>query len=258
MPALHRPAPPDRRAVATAPVATARAACRYLSHFDRCRIPVPGQGVHAGRQRYTARVDVTLRERVARHLAAFDRVAAEPAGHKQAAVALALVDDADGRDCVVLTRRPLDMPRHPGQYALPGGRIDPGESVEQAARRELAEEVGLALDPGATLGLLDDFVTRSGWVITPVVLWGGPGVELVPSPREVAAVYRVPLGSFMDDAAVSLDRIAESDRPVLSLHIVGTRVFAPTAAILLQLREVALHGRATRVAHYEQPLFAWR
>jgi 8-oxo-dGTP pyrophosphatase MutT (NUDIX family) len=199
-----------------------------------------------------------LRERVSRHLAAFDRVAAAPAGHKQAAVALALIDDASGHDCVVLTRRPLDMSRHPGQFALPGGRIDPGESVEQAARRELAEEVGLSLDAGATLGLLDDFVTRSGWVITPVVLWGGAGVELVPSPSEVAEVYRVPLASFMDDEVVNLDRIAESDRPVLSLGIVGTRVFAPTAAILLQLREVALRGLATRVAHYEQPLFAWR
>lgn len=203
-------------------------------------------------------MDPTLRERVVRHLAAFDRVAIEPAGHRLAAVALALIDDAEGRDCVVLTRRPLDMSRHPGQFALPGGRIDPGESVEQAARRELAEEVGLALGADATLGLLDDFVTRSGWVITPVVMWGGAGVELVPSPREVAEVYRVPLASFLEDDAVGLERIVESDRPVLSLHIVGTRVFAPTAAILLQLREVALLGRATRVAHYEQPLFAWR
>lgn len=203
-------------------------------------------------------MDATLRERIARNLAAFDRIAAEPAQHRRAAVALALVDDDAGHDCVVLTRRPLDMSRHPGQFALPGGRIDPGESVEQAARRELAEEVGLALDAGATLGLLDDFVTRSGWVITPVVLWGGAGVELVPSPREVAAVYRVPLVSFMDDDAVVLEHIAESDRPVLSLRIVGTRVFAPAAAMLLQLRDVAVRGLATRVAHYEQPLFAWR
>jgi 8-oxo-dGTP pyrophosphatase MutT (NUDIX family) len=207
---------------------------------------------------YHPGVDATLRERIVRNLAAFDRVAAEPAEHKRAAVALALVDDADDHDCVVLTRRPHHMSRHPGQFALPGGRIDPGESVEEAARRELAEEVGLSLDAGATLGLLDDFVTRSGWVITPVVLWGGAGVELVPCPREVAEVYRVPLASFMDDEAVVLDRIAESDRPVLSLRIVGTRVFAPAAAILLQLRDVAVRGLDTRVAHYEQPLFAWR
>lgn len=212
----------------------------------------------AGRRRYTRAVDTTLRERVARHLAGFERRAVEPGAHRRAAVALALIDDPEGRDCVILTRRPHDMSRHPGQFALPGGRIDPGESVEQAARRELAEEVGLALGPEATLGLLDDFVTRSGWVITPVVLWGGPGVVLVPNPREVAALYRVPLVSFMNDDAVGLERIAESDRPVLWLHIVGTRVFAPTAAILLQLREVALLGRETRVDHYEQPLFAWR
>jgi 8-oxo-dGTP pyrophosphatase MutT (NUDIX family) len=208
--------------------------------------------------RYTAGVDVTLRERAIRHLAAFERMSVAPEGRKQAAVALALVDDPAGRDCVVLTRRPLDLPRHPGQFALPGGRIDPGESIEQAARRELAEEVGLALGPEAVLGLLDDFVTRSGWVITPVVLWGGAGATLVPCPREVAAVYRVPLAALMADDVVCLERIPESDRPVLSLRIVGTRVFAPTAALLLQLREVALRGLATRVAHYEQPLFAWR
>lgn len=203
-------------------------------------------------------MDPTLRARVARHLDAFDRMSAAPEGRQQAAVALALVDDERGRGCVVLTRRPLDMPRHPGQYALPGGRMDPGESAAQTARRELAEEVGLALGADAVLGALDDFVTRSGWVITPVVLWGGPGVALAPDPREVAAVYRVPLEDLLADDVVRLDRIPESDRPVLSLGIVGTRVFAPTAAILLQLREVALHGRATRVAHYEQPLFAWR
>ncbi len=181
-----------------------------------------------------------------------------PEGRKQAAVALALVDDVSGRDCVVLTRRPLVMSRHAGQFALPGGRIDPGESVEQAARRELAEEVGLVLGPDAVLGVLDDFATRSGWVITPVVLWGGPGVTLVPEPREVAEVYRVPLESLLAEDVVCLEHIPESDRPVLSLRIVDTRVFAPTAAILLQLREVALRGLATRVNHYEQPVFAWR
>src|SRR5690606_32949248 len=128
--------------------------------------------------------------------------AAAPEGRQRAAVALALVDDERGRSCVVLTRRALDMPRHPGQFALPGGRMDPGETPAQTARRELAEEVGVALGSDAVLGALDDFVTRSGWVITPVVLWGGPGVTLTPDPREVAAVYRVPLEALMGDDVV--------------------------------------------------------
>lgn len=193
-----------------------------------------------------------------RHLDAFDRITLGAEGRQRAAVALVLVDDAAGRDCVVLTRRSPDMSRHAGQFALPGGRIDPGESAVQAARRELAEEVGLGLGADAVLGTLDDFATRSGWVITPVVLWGGPGAVLVPAPGEVAEVYRVPVASLMGDDVVQLDQIPQSERPVLSLGIVGTRIFAPTAAILLQLREVALRGLSTRVAHYEQPLFAWR
>ena len=201
---------------------------------------------------------VLLRERIIRHLDAFDRVAIGSEGRHRAAVGLVLVDDAAGRDCVVLTRRSLDMSRHPGQFALPGGRIDAGESAVQAARRELAEEVGLELGADAVLGLLDDFATRSGWVITPVVLWAGPGAVLVPAPSEVAEVYRVPIETLMGEGVVQLETIPQSDRPVISLGIVGTRVFAPTAAILLQLREVAFCGLSTRVAHYEQPLFAWR
>lgn len=203
-------------------------------------------------------MDLELRARVVRHLAAFERIPAAVAGHRRAAVALVLVDDDRGRPCVVLTRRPLDMPRHPGQYALPGGRMEAGETETETARRELEEEVGIALGAGAVLGLLDDFVTRSGWVMTPVVLWGGPGQVFVPDPREVAAVYRVPLAALAREKTRRIEHIAESERPVLSLGIVGTRVFAPTAAILLQLAEVALAGRTTRVAHYEQPLFAWR
>jgi 8-oxo-dGTP pyrophosphatase MutT (NUDIX family) len=212
-----------------------------------------------GRDRdYTGEVNPDLRACVIRHLAAFERMTVPPEGRKLAAVALALVDDVSGRDCVVLTRRPQGMSRHAGQFALPGGRIDPGESVEQAALRELAEEVGLVLGPDAVLGVLDDFPTRSGWVITPVVIWGGPGVTLAPNPGEVAAIYHVPLEALLAEDVVCLEHIPESEQPVLSLRIVGTRVFAPTAAILLQLREVALRGLATRVAHYEQPLFAWR
>ncbi|WP_428267657.1 NUDIX hydrolase [Haliangium sp.] len=199
-----------------------------------------------------------LRERVRGHLDAFERVALDPAERRRAAVALALVDDEAERACVVLTRRPLDMPRHPGQFALPGGRIDGAETVTETARRELAEEVGLDLAEDAVLGLLDDFVTRSGWLITPVVLWAGPGVELVPDPREVAAVYRVPVETLAAEDVVRFDRVPHSDHPLLSLGIVGTRVYAPTAALLFQFHEVALCGRETRVAHYEQPRFAWR
>ena len=83
------------------------------------------------------------------------------------------------------------MNRHAAQWALPGGRVDPGETAEQTALRELDEELGVRLPPDAVLGRLDDYATRSGYVITPVVVWGGAGLELRPNPDEVAHAYRI-------------------------------------------------------------------
>lgn len=203
-------------------------------------------------------LDARLRDRVAENLARFARQPLEPGARRQAAVALALVDDLEGRACFVLTRRAARLRRHAGQWALPGGGLDRGETPEQAALRELEEEVGLVLDPGAVLGSLDDYATRSGFVITPVVVWGGPGSVLIPDPREVASVHRVSVDELAQPGVPVLRSIPESNRPVISIPLVGTQIHAPTAAILYQLREVALAGRATRVAHYEQPVFAWR
>jgi mutator protein MutT len=204
------------------------------------------------------RLDASLRQRMVGHLAAFERVAIPQGERRHAAVALALVADARGRPCFVLTRRARGLRRHAGQWALPGGRLDPGETPEQAALRELEEEVALALPHDAVLGLLDDYATRSGFVITPVVMWGGEAVTMRPDPAEVAEIHRVPVEELDRPEVPRLRRIPESERPVISLPLVGTWIHAPTAAILFQLREVAIHGRATRVAHFEQPRFAWR
>jgi 8-oxo-dGTP pyrophosphatase MutT (NUDIX family) len=204
------------------------------------------------------RLDDALRTRVAANLGGFARQGLELRERRHAAVAVALVDDAEGRACFVLTRRAARLRRHAGQWALPGGGLDPGERAEEAALRELAEEVGLDLAPDAVLGALDDYPTRSGFVITPVVLWGGSRAALVPDPKEVASVHRVALDELARPGVPVLRSIPESARPVISIPLVGTQIHAPTAAILYQLREVALEGRATRVAHYEQPVFAWR
>jgi 8-oxo-dGTP pyrophosphatase MutT (NUDIX family) len=136
--------------------------------------------------------------------------------------------------------------------------MDPGESPERAALRELHEELGLAADPRAILGRLDDYPTRSGFVITPVVVWGDGVGEPAPNPAEVAAVYRVPLVDLDDPAIPRLLTIPESDRPVIQVPLLGTSIHAPTAAVLYQLREVVVHGRPTRVDHFEQPVWAWR
>lgn len=188
-------------------------------------------------------------------LAAFERRAADRPDLRHAAVAITLVDP-DTEPAFLITRRASGLRGHPGQWALPGGRADPGESAVDAALRELAEELGLALGPDAVLGMLDDYPTRSGYRITPVVVWAGADPELVPNSAEVAAVHRVPLPEL--DVEPRFVTIPESAAPVIQLPLLGGLLHAPTAAVLHQFREVVLHGRPTRVAHLEQPVFAWR
>jgi 8-oxo-dGTP pyrophosphatase MutT (NUDIX family) len=199
-----------------------------------------------------------LRERLRANLARFERVAVGDAGLRRAAVAVALVGDDAGRACFVITRRAPRLRAHGGQWALPGGRVDAGESAPEAALRELSEEVGVVLGPDAVLGLLDDYATRSGYAITPVVVWAEAGTELRPNPVEVAAAYRVALGELERPDVPRVRSIPESDRPVISVPLLGAHIHAPTGAFLYQLREVAVWGRAMRVSHFDQPVFAWR
>lgn len=203
--------------------------------------------------------DDTLRARGRAHLRSFERRAIPADGRRLAAVALVLIADDEGRACFLLTRRAAGLRAHARQWALPGGRIDAGETAERAALRELHEELGLALDESAVLGVLDDYGTRSGYIITPVVVWAGgdAAVELTPNPEEVAAVFRVPVSDLDHPDVPRLISIPESDRPVIQVPILSTLVHAPTAAVIFQLREVVLHGRPTRVDHFEQPVWAW-
>jgi len=204
------------------------------------------------------RFDDVLRVRARRNLADFVRQPIAPDGRRPAAVAVVLLADDDGRACFLLTRRAATLRAHARQWALPGGRIDAGESAEGAALRELGEEVGLVLDGASVLGLLDDYGTRSGFIITPVVVWAGAAVELAPNPDEVAHVYRVPITDLDKPDVPRLITIPESDRPVIQVPLLSSLIHAPTAAVLYQVREVVMHGRPTRVAHFEQPTWAWK
>ncbi len=218
------------------------------------------------------RRDDQLKQRIEANLHGFHVNAQDVANRHHAAVAVTLVDEGHGADlpglarpvrwsdqaALILTRRSAALRHHAGQWALPGGRLEPGETAETAALRELHEEVDLRLDASAVLGRLDDFVTRSGFVITPVLLWAGAARALTPNAAEVASIHRIPVEEFLRADAPLLEPLAGSAQPVLKMPVGATWIAAPTAAILYQFRELCIEGRATRVAHFEQPTFAWK
>jgi 8-oxo-dGTP pyrophosphatase MutT (NUDIX family) len=205
--------------------------------------------------------DGATRRNIAERCAEFARLpASEPApALKRAAVSIALVEAGDVTDetALLLTLRAADLRAHSGQWALPGGRCDEGETPVEAALRELHEELGLELGPEDVLGLLDDYPTRSGYLITPVVVWAGTSAGLSPSPEEVASVHRIGLADIEQADAFDFTTIPESTRRVIRFRHAGQFIHAPTAALIYQFREV-LGGRDTRVAELEQPVFAWK
>ncbi|WP_406813552.1 NUDIX hydrolase [Mycobacterium sp. M23085] len=234
--------------------------------------------------------DQALRARIRNNLAGHRRRALIDPTKRHAAVAVVLVDSEVGEDRVdpvsvdewnagrpmpashldgrmvdvsggaafLLCRRASRLSSHAAQWALPGGRLDPGETAVEAALRELREEVGIELPDSAVLGMLDDYPTRSGYVITPVVLWAGGRLELRPAPDEVVAVYRVGLHQLQRADSPRFVTIPESTRPVVQIPLGNDLIHAPTGAVLLQLRWLCLEGRADPVDDLEQPVFAWK
>ena len=235
--------------------------------------------------------DEELRQRIVANLAAHERRVLALDERRHAAVAIVVVDSTEGEDRVdpfepdaesmdiipggaqgldgrmanvsggaafLLCRRAAGLNRHASQWALPGGRLDHGETPIDAARRELDEEMGVTLGADAVLGLLDDYPTRSGYVITPVVMWGGGRLDLRPDPGEVLAAYRVGLHQLSRADSPRFIDIPESDRPVVQVPLGNDLIHAPTGAVLVQFRWLALEGRDDPVAGFEQPVFAWK
>ncbi len=234
--------------------------------------------------------DDALRHRLHTHLSNHQRLTLDDTNLRRAAVAIVLVDSTpddlhdpyepgdeplrgvpgnvtglDGRmrgvsggAAFLLCRRSARLNRHAGQWALPGGRLDADETPLDAALRELHEELGLELSTRNVLGFLDDYITRSGYLMTPVVLWAGSHAEIVPNPDEVAHAYRIGLHELCREDSPRYVTIPESDRPVVQLPLGGDLIHAPTGAVLLQLRLVGIEGQlGQRVNHLEQPVFAW-
>ena len=237
----------------------------------------------------TITYDDALREKILTHLASHDRRVVTDPTKRHAAVAVVLVDSEAGEDRVdpapvddsiaellmeigldgrmvdvsggaafLLCRRASRLSSHAAQWALPGGRVDPGETAVDAALRELDEEVGVKLSESTVLGLLDDYPTRSGYVITPVIIWGGGRLDPRPALDEVAAVYRVGLHQLQRDDSPRFIAISESPRPVVQIPLGNDLIHAPTGAVLLQLRWLCLEGRHDPVDKLEQPVFAWK
>lgn len=195
------------------------------------------------------------RELITERVQGFDHTTAAPGQRRSAAVAIPIVE-VDGIRGIWFTRRAATLRAHSGQWALPGGRIDEGETPEQAALRELEEEIGVHAEPADIVGRLDDFATRSGYVMTPIVVWLGTAPPTRINEAEVARLHFIPFPQL--DVEPRLISIPESDRPVIQMPLLSTLIHAPTAAVLYQFRELALQGRPTRVAHFEQPVFAWK
>jgi 8-oxo-dGTP pyrophosphatase MutT (NUDIX family) len=202
--------------------------------------------------------DDSLRARLERNLGRLAHAPARADGLKAAAVCMIVTANAEGEAALLLTRRAGHLSAHSGQFALPGGRVDPGETALEAGLREAREEIALELAPEAVLGRLDDFPTRSGYLITPIVAWCAPDAPMRANPDEVAQIYRVPLSDLGKTGSPQFVDADKGPHPIIRYPLLGTLIHAPTAALLYQFMEVALHGRDTRVAHLAQPDWAAR
>jgi 8-oxo-dGTP pyrophosphatase MutT (NUDIX family) len=169
-----------------------------------------------------------------------------------------VLSQGEGALQFLLTMRPAGMRRHANQFALPGGRVDDGETAEATVLREIEEELGVRLTHDAIVGPLPDYDTRSGFRITPLVLWAARLGPLRPSADEVAAVFQIPVTALTGPSVPILIHDAGLEKPIIQMPLGGDKlIHAPTGAILYQFAQAVLAGRYVDANDFEEPRFAW-
>ena len=160
-----------------------------------------------------------------------------------AAVLVPLINRPEGLT-VLLTERTDHLANHAGQVSFPGGHTEEGETPEETALRETEEEVGLDQDKIALLGRLDFYVTRTGFMVTPVVGIVEPPTEVYPDPREVAEVFEVPLDFFLDPENHEQHSYfyQGKDRYFYAMPYDGHYIWGATAGILVNLYQFLSGG----------------
>lgn len=141
---------------------------------------------------------------------------------------------------LMLTERTHDMPSHPGQIAFPGGKMhaeDP--DLIATALRETYEEIGLEARFIRPLGVIDPYVTGSGFRVAPVIGFVEPGFEIVPDPREVAGVFETPIAFILDPANHIVQEAEWRGRQgrFYEMPYQGHRIWGATAGMIRALYE---------------------
>ena len=152
-----------------------------------------------------------------------------------AAVLIAVTDRT--KPGVILTVRREHLRTHAGQIAFPGGRVDPGEGTLEAALREAHEELGLEPHVADPIGLLDDYRTVTGFVVTPAIVVIPPDLPLSPHEHEVADWFEAPLAHLIDPSNQQLQSavFAGRERRYWQIEWQGRKIWGATAAMLVNL-----------------------